>query len=125
MQLIRFAVTQRGKSAIRAVRGKIKNKHVVLVVLQRRNQCQQFAAAGFISVTQNDRGSAAHPREEPSFSLAQAGYLKIHDLRMARKTGQADFTAAALRLDNSVDQKPGDGRRRQHGKKGQRQNKHE
>ena len=50
VQLVRFAVTQRGHTRIRSVRGKIKNKHVVLVILKSGDQRQQFATAGSVTM---------------------------------------------------------------------------
>ena len=49
-QLVGFAVTQRGHTGIRSMRGKIKNKHIVLVVLKVGDQRQQFATAGFVTM---------------------------------------------------------------------------
>jgi len=121
-QLVGFAVTQRGNARVGAVRRKIKDEHIVLVVLQRGNQCQQFTAARFIAMTQDDCRRLPQAREKPPFPSAELRDLKNHHLRSAWKAGHADFRRAALRLDDSVDEKSRNGRRSQQRKKGQRQN---
>src|SRR5215471_2355248 len=73
-------------------------------------------------MTQNDCRRLPQSREKPSFPPAEFRHLKNHHLRPAWKAGHADFGGAALWLDDSVDEKSRNGRRRQHGKKGQSQN---
>ena len=121
-QFVSLTIAQGRNSGVGPVSGKIKNEDVVLVVLQRGNQRQQFTATGFVAMAQNDRRCAPQTREKPSFSLAQFRHLEIHHLRPPRETSHVDFGRAALRLDDAVDEKPRDSQGRQHGKKHQRQN---
>src|SRR5690349_17790913 len=120
-QFVGLTIAQRRNSGVVAVGSKIKNEHVVLVVLQGGNQRQQFTAAGFVAMAQNDRWGAPQAGEKPSFPLAQFRYLEIDYFGSSREAGHADFRCAALRLDDAVDEKSSNGRRCQRGKKSQRQ----
>ena len=122
---IHFVIAQRANSAVRSVRSKIKNEYVVLVVLQRRFQRQQLAAAGFVSMAQNNRRRSPQPGKEPSFAFFSSARSPRHDelqhFRPPWETRHVDFRARALRLHDAINEKARDGRCGQHGKKRQGQ----
>jgi hypothetical protein len=58
-QLVGFFVAEGRDACAGAVAGEIEYKNVVLVVLQRGNQREQFAATGFVPVAKDYRGCSA------------------------------------------------------------------
>ena len=68
------------------MRGKIKKKHVVLVILQRGNQRQQFSTTGAVSVAKQNRRGAAQSWKEPAFARAQSRNAEGDGIGAARKT---------------------------------------
>ncbi len=119
--LVGFAISESRYPGIPPVRGKVKDKHVVLMILQRRNQGQQFAAARSVAVAENDRRRAAQSREKPAMARAQPRNGKIHKVRLTGKAFHVDFTAGTLGLDDPVDEEASDGAGREHCKKHQSQ----
>ena len=123
LNFVRFVIAKRSDAVVGAVRRKIKNEDVVLVILQRRNQRQQFALAGAIAVAKDDRGSSAKPWEKPTLARARiARNRKLNRVGPPREALHIDFGTGALRLDDAVDQKAGDCERGQHREKHQCQN---
>ena len=119
---IRFVIAERADSPICPVRRKIENEYVVLMILQRRFQRQQLAAARLVPVAKDNRRRSSQPRKEPSFPLfGSARHNELQHLRPPGKTCHVDFRARALRLHDAINEKARDGRCGQHGKKRQGQ----
>src|SRR5262245_6513566 len=108
------------------MRHEIEHENVVLVLLQSRNQSQQFVLARFIAVAKNDRRRTAKTREKPAFAMpAWARHLKLHRLRTAWKTLQVNLGNAAVRLDDAINQESRNRESGQSGKKYYRDDRRE
>src|SRR5262249_44752030 len=66
-----FAIAKRGHALVGAVRCKIKDKDIVLMILERGFERQQFTAARAIAVAQHDGRRATKPGKEPAFAAAK------------------------------------------------------
>ncbi len=95
------------------MRRKIKNENVILMILQRRFQRQQFPAAGLVPMAQNNRGRAPQPGEKPPLARPYPPrHLERQHFRTPRKARHVDFRTGALRLHNAIHQEPRDRRSR-------------
>src|SRR5437879_13815728 len=76
------------------MRVEVKHKYVVLVVLQRGDQCQQLAAIGLVAVAKDDRRRRTQSGEKPAFATAHAGHVEGNVAGMTREILGIDLPAA-------------------------------